>query len=186
MFQRLTNIGSSAKNSLMGNLSAATNLKNSLSQNTFLGKATGVRGTSVPTTAKGVPIPGKTGVPGVGDMINAAGKLDPKTLSTVTSSGMSAAKIVASDQNLKKALLSGDANAILSADTSTLKNLASIGANAGKALAADPNASKGIANLTGSDPNAVGNLMGMGANALSNVDAKTITGVKNIATKLER
>lgn len=186
MFQRLTNIGSSAKNSLMGNLSAATNLKNSLSQNTFLGKAPGVRGTSVPTTVKGVPVPGKTGVPGVGDMINAAGKLDPKTLGAVTSSAMSAAKIASSDPKLKEAFLSGDAKAILSADTSTLKNLADVGANAANAVAADPNASKGIANLTGSDTNAVGNLIGIGANALNKVDTNTLTNAKNIATGLNK
>jgi hypothetical protein len=186
MFQRLTNIGSSAKNSLMGNLSAATNLKNSLSQNTFLGKAPGVRGTSVPTTVKGVPVPGKTGVPGVGDMINAAGKLDPKTLGAVTSSAMSAAKIASSDPNLKKGLISGNANAILSANTSTLEKLANTGANAANAVVADPNASKGIASLTGSDPNAVGKLMGMGANALNKVDANTITEVRTIATELNK
>ena len=136
MYKRLVNVGSSVKNSVLATYNQAGSLKNTLSQNTILGKArmpfsgkdgaiknaatsSGAgklsalmgsgAGAGMPGMGAGMPGMG-AGMPGmgagIGGIINAAGSLDSKTLGSLTSSAVSAASAAAKDPNLRKAALS--------------------------------------------------------------------------------
>jgi hypothetical protein len=181
MFQRLMNVGSITKNAVMGQYNKAAGIKNAISQNTGAGKA------RIPLSGKtagigAVGLIGNGGVPGIGNMINAAGSLDSKTLGTITSSAMSAASVAAKDPNLRKAgisMLKGeglDVDALAKADTKNLQSVLDSGLKAVDAVADDPNAGKAAAGILGTNTVALGKLASAVTPALGSIDKEAIAG----------
>jgi len=180
MYKRLLNTGSSIKNSVLEKYNQAGSLKNTLSQNTILGKArmpfSGKAGAiKNAATSSGASeltaLMGSGAGAGMPGLINGLGGLDSKTTNSVMSSAITTATEVAKDQHLGKAVLSAASGAmsgntdlskisseIAQADNGTLNKIIKEGSTAAGAVANDPSAIQSVAKATGADPSAVANL----------------------------
>lgn len=167
MFQRLMNVGSITKNAVLGKYNQAKGLKNTLSQNTVLGKVRLPFSGKAGALASGVGgLMGKGGVPDVGSLVNAASKVDAKTISAVGSAATAGLDIVSNNPALKDAAVGAlkgekvDALKIVSNKEAMkgIQSFATIGTGALGAVAQEKASLGLVSKAYGQDTNTIGNL----------------------------
>lgn len=196
MFQRLMNVGSITKNAVLDKYNQASGLKNNLSQNTVLGKVRLPFSGKAGALSSGMGgLMGKGGVPDVGSLMNAASKVDAKTISAVSSAATDGVNIVSNNATLKDAAVGalngekvGPLNILSNKEAMKgVQSLATVGTGALETISQDKAALGLVSNASGQNIGTIqtgaqiANKLAPSANAALN-DEKLIGQVASLAS----